>query len=162
MRTLAFRSAHRAGKRFLVLVHTSAEPNMDEWEAYLRQVKASLSVNTELVHSFVATDGGGPIAAQRRGLADVIHSCPGDLLTHVFTRDPFVRGIVTAFRWISRSPALAHTPEELVKVCSEYQVPVPAVLEAFAEVQRSFAPVLTLEQMRRSVEKPKRQSVRQR
>jgi hypothetical protein len=161
VKTLAFRSATRSGIRFMVLLHSAAEPDLEEWNAYLRQVKAMLSVNGERVHTFVATDGGGPIAAQRKGLADVIHGSAGDLLTHVFTRDPFVRGIVTAFRWIARSKAVAHTPEEFEQVCTELGLSPHQVLELFNEVQSSFTPVETLAQLHKHT-KPKRASLARR
>ncbi|HEX5661108.1 MAG TPA: hypothetical protein VFX59_28145 [Polyangiales bacterium] len=161
MKTLAFRSATRSGIRFMVLLHSPGEPDLEEWSAYLREVKAMLSLNGELVHTFVATDGGGPIAAQRKGLADVIQACVGDLLTHVFTRDPFVRGIVTAFRWIARSKAVAHTPEEFEQVCAELGLSPHQVLEVFGEAQRTFTPVETLAQLHKHT-KPKRTSLARR
>jgi hypothetical protein len=161
MNTLAFRSAVRSGKRFLVLLHSAAEPDMEEWNAYLREVKSALSTNGELVHAFVATDGGGPIAAQRKGLADVIHHSEGDLMTHVFTRDPFVRGIVTAFRWIARSRADAHAPEEFEQICDQVGVPAYQVAEVFAQLQRTFPPVATLAIMQKNT-KPKRPSLSKR
>ncbi|MET0287368.1 MAG: hypothetical protein ABW352_22980 [Polyangiales bacterium] len=161
MKTLAFRSATRSGIRFIVLLHTAAEPDLEEWNAYLRQVKAMLSVNGELVHAFVATDGGGPIAAQRKSLADVIHGSEGDLLTHVFTRDPFVRGIVTAFRWIARSKAVAHAPEEFELVCARVGVTPHHVADVFTELQRTFVPVETLAQVQKHI-KPKRASLQRR
>jgi hypothetical protein len=161
VKTLAFRSATRAGIRFIVLLHTAAEPDLEEWNAYLRQVKAMLSVNGELVHTFVATDGGGPIAAQRKSLADVIHGSEGDLLTHVFTRDPFVRGIVTAFRWIARAKAVAHAPEEFERVCANVGLTPHQVADVLQELQRTFAPVDTLAQILKQL-KPKRASLQQR
>lgn len=159
MKTLAFRSATRSGVRFFVLLHSASEPDLEEWNAYLREVKQALTASTDLVHTFVATDGGGPIAAQRKSLADVIQGGAGDLLTHVFTRDPFVRGIVTAFRWIARSKAIAHAPEEFEQACGAVGLTPHQVLDVFAEAQRLFPPVDTLAQINK-LTKPKRASLR--
>lgn len=154
MKTLSFRSVTRSGKRFLVLLHSKAVPDPEEWNAYLRQVAAALASSPELVHVFVVTDGGGPIAAQRKALADLISSSPVDLLTHVFTRDSFVRGIVTAFRWISRSPAIAYAPEAFFDTCCEYGHNAQEVLDVLDAAQQAFPPVMTLSMVRYAMEAP--------
>lgn len=147
-KTLLFRAFESRGQPFLVLVHTAAPPDLHEWRAYLQEVARLLATTDRQVHSFVVTDGGGPGAAQRKELADVIEGGRGDLLTHVFTTDQFVRGIVTAFRWIARSKAVAHAPSDFSAVCAECGVAAREVMAGLIQVQESFPPLRTLQLIR--------------
>ncbi len=143
MKTLAFGRGSSTDKSYLVLIHTSATPAPDEWHAYVAQVSSLLAEGPRLFHSFVATDGGGPNAAQRKELAYAIEAGPGDLLTHVFTTDSLIRGIVTAFSWITKSRAVAHLPGEFTKICIQCGVSPAAVMNDLLDVQQGF-PVVNM------------------
>jgi hypothetical protein len=99
------------------------------------------------VHAFIATDGGGPNAAQRKELAQVVSQGRADMLSHIFTKDPFIRGIVTAFRWISGARAVAHLPSAFASVCAESDLAAADVLRELESAQQDFPPVEVLRWM---------------
>jgi hypothetical protein len=136
MKTLAFRSRSCANGAYLVLLHTSAPPDTNEWKAYVRAVATLLAEARGPLHAFVATDGGSPDAAQRRVLAEAFNR--GNALTHVFTTDAFVRGVVTAFRWIARARAAAHSPDDFLHVCNEVGLIASEVLADFVEAEHAL------------------------
>jgi hypothetical protein len=146
--TLAFRRSSGPGHPFMVLLHDARVPDPLEWKSYLEALGATLAIAKAQVHVFIATDGGGPNAAQRKELAAVLERGPADALSHIFTTDAFVRGIVTAFRWIARARAVAHTPTELALACSACRHSASDVLAELAALQESFTPVETLRLMR--------------
>lgn len=147
MRTLQFRHSESRGQSYFVLIHSREQPDQAEWKAYMQALDQLLQAERRLLHVFVATDGGGPNAAQRKALSHLIADSPGDALTHVFTTERLVRGVVTAFRWITRAQAIAYTPEELPHVCDEYKVALRDVTRDFTRVQAVFQRVQTLELM---------------
>jgi hypothetical protein len=151
MKSLAFARGSRADRPYLVLIHTAAEPDAVEWQMYITAVRGLLSKQPGLVRTFVATDGGGPNAAQRKALADVIHLGPGDLLTHVFTTSTLIRSVVTAFRWLAGSRAIAHPPREFTTVCRGYGVETKDVLDDFTLVQKQLEPVAMLQEIERAL-----------
>ena len=55
------------------------------------------------------------------------------------------RGIVTAFHWLARSRAVAHTPEEFPSICQRCGVPASAVLEDLVRLQAELPPVALLD-----------------
>ncbi|MEY4511216.1 MAG: hypothetical protein RLZZ450_3338 [Pseudomonadota bacterium] len=156
MRTLAFQQGSGKGPDYLVLLHTSAAPDVAEWKAYVDQVGRAMSTAKGALSVFVATDGGGPDAAQRRLLTETFSRGPGDALTHVFTTNAFVRGIVTTFRWVARAPAVAHTPSGFSAVCAACELDPAEVLSDLLAVQKRFASVRIVEQIERYHRHPKR------
>jgi hypothetical protein len=142
MKTLAFHSSPRSKGGYIVLVHTAKSPDHAEWSAYVQEVAVLLSTARAPVHAFVATDGGSPDAAQRRSLAEVFNQ--GDALTHVFTEDAFIRGVVTAFRWIARARAVAHSPSDFSRVCEECEVAATEVLVDFNRAQEQLSHTITM------------------
>jgi hypothetical protein len=146
MRTLSFRVCTTSNTPYLLLLHTAEEPDPLEWRDYVQQMAATISSADALVHAIVATDGGGPNAQQRRELADVVTRGHGSL-THVFTTDMFIRGIVTAFHWIANSRAVAHAPDQFTAVCVDCELSPTDVLAELIHLQKSFPRVLTLEQI---------------
>jgi hypothetical protein len=148
MKSLAFRQCSTAGgKTYVVLLHTAAAPDEAEWKAYVDAVRAMVMVSVTEVHVFIATDGGGPDARQRRDLAAVVARGSHDTVTHVFTTDAFVRAIVAAFRWIAGARAFAYAPHEFSDVCRRYGLSHLAVLKSFAEIQASLPKITTLGRM---------------
>lgn len=145
MGAFSFRSGRQAGRSFFVLLHTAAPPEKAGWDAYLDALRLSLPESRGRTHVFVATDGGGPDAAQRRSLATVL--ARGDALTHVFTTELLVRGIVTAFRWIGGS-AIAYHPREFAGVCAEVGHSPAEVLSKLELAQSDLASVAALTLMR--------------
>jgi len=141
LKTLAFRQCSTGPLPYLVLLHNEQEPDPVEWSAYVCAVRATLAMTDGRVHAFIATDGGGPNAAQRKELARAVVAARADLLSHIFTRDPFVRGIVTAFRWISGARAVAHPPDTFVDACEEYGHSPAEILREFERLQKEFARV---------------------
>ena len=147
MKTLAFRLCTTGKRPYLVLLHNEQEPDAAEWHAYVRTVRDTLATNEGRVHAFIATDGGGPNAAQRKELAQVVTQGGADMLSHIFTKDPFIRGIVTAFRWISGARAVAHLPSAFVSACEECGHSPAEVLRELESVQNEFARVDVLQRM---------------
>lgn len=136
MKTLAFRSGGSHDRPYFVLAHTVAAPDPEEWQQYVSAVAEVMTTVSATMHVFVATDGGSPNPAQRKQLAAAFGSSKADSWTHVFTTDSFIRGVVTAFRWIARAHATAHAPEDFPRVCNEYGVSPIAVLRDFTEAQK--------------------------
>ncbi|HEX5660551.1 MAG TPA: hypothetical protein VFX59_25330 [Polyangiales bacterium] len=156
MRTLAFQQGAGRGADYLILLHTSAAPDVAEWKAYVDQVGRTMSTARGVLSVFVATDGGGPNAAQRKLLTETFSRGPGDALTHVFTTSAFVRGIVTTFRWVARAPAVAHVPRDFSAVCAACALDPAAVLSDLLAVQKRFASVRIVEQIEHYYRHPKR------
>jgi hypothetical protein len=145
MKTFLFRSA-TAKRPYFVLLHTEDEPEQAEWDRYVQAIGGMVSAGSERVYAFVATDGGGPNAAQRHELASVVQGSSG-AVTHVFTTNSFVRGIVTAFRWIAGGRASAHHPRDFLAVCEQCNLPPAEVLADFIDAQRSFPRVRVLQRI---------------
>ena len=144
MKTLAFRRSSKAASPYLVLLHTASKPDAAEWTRYVATVSATLAAHRGTMHVFIATDGGGPDASQRKELAQVVANSSAEALSHIFTTDAFIRGIVTAFRWISKARAAAHLPSDLAAVCAELGHASKDVLDDFALVQKTLPTVRTL------------------
>jgi hypothetical protein len=142
-----------SGERsFFVLLHTSARPDAATWNAYLGALRMRLHQSQGMMHVFVATDGGGPDAAQRQALTVALSG--RDARTHVFTTDLLVRGIVTAFRWIGGS-AIAYDPNDFVSACQTTEHSPANVLGAMNLAQNKLAPVATLGRLQRAFVSPK-------
>jgi hypothetical protein len=144
MKTLAFQRSVADDDPYLVLLHTAASPEPSEWHGYVREMAATLSVAVKQVQVFVVTDGGGPDAKQRKELADVIQPTRVGALTHVFTTNVFVRGIVTAFRWLGGAGAVSHHPNDFPNVCSACGFLPVIVLSDLRRVQEEIDSVQTL------------------
>jgi hypothetical protein len=149
--TLAFRASAGPGHPFMVLLHDTRAPEPAEWKRYLDALSATVATASARVHVFIVTDGGGPNAAQRKELAAVLERGPVDALSHIFTTDAFVRGIVTAFRWIAHARAVAHHPRELAAVCADCGHAPEDVLAELATLQAAFPPVATLRVVEESI-----------
>jgi hypothetical protein len=130
-----------------VLLHNQGVPHARGWNAYVDAIEKLLATSRSRVHVFVATDGGGPDPAQRRALARAFER--GDALTHVFTNDVVVRGIVTAFRWIAGTRAVAHQPRDFGRVCGEAGHDSAEVLACMSAAQSDLEPVALLSELRR-------------
>jgi hypothetical protein len=103
-----------------------------------------MSFSTTDVNVFIVTDGGNPNAGQRKDLATVVAGAPRDAVTHVFTMDPFVRAVVSTFRWIGGARAFAYQPIEFGNVCARCGVSPDDIMNDFADVQKSLPEVLML------------------
>jgi hypothetical protein len=143
MAAFAFAAGTAAQHRYFVLLHTAEPPEAEIWQAYVEAVAATLARTEERVHAFVVTDGGGPDASQRKKLADAF--ARGDAMTHVFTTNVFVRGIVTAFRWIAQARATAYAPAELAVTCTACGVPARDVIADLVKLQGTMPTVRALE-----------------
>ena len=143
-----FRRGTYGTKTYFVLLHSGAVPEAHRWDAYLEAIARSLAQSASRTHIFVATDGGGPDPAQRQALARVFEQ--GDALTHVFTNDIVVRGIVTAFRWIAGTRAVAHQPQDFGRTCVEVGHDPAAVLACMDDAQVDMAKVAIIAQLRSS------------
>lgn len=153
MNTLAFCRGSYESRPYFALAHTAAAPDAAEWLSYVQAVARCVTESQAdvTVHSFVVTDGGGPNAAQRRELAEAFNSGVCQAWTHVFTEDAFVRGIVTAFRWIARANATAHAPSEFADLCREYAYAPTVVLADLLELQRELPPLHVLSRIQAHV-----------
>ena len=144
MEAFTFRRGQHAEHTFFVLLHTAAPPEAEGWNAYLDALRRTLPERIGRTHVFVATDGGGPNPAQRRSLATVF--AERDALTHVFTTDLLVRGIVNAFRWMGGS-AIAYQPREFPRVCPVVGHSPTAVLSLLDSAQSELKSVAILAQL---------------
>ena len=154
MRTLAFERGSAAGAPYVVLIHTASSPTRAEWSGYVATLDATLTAAKGEVHIFIATDGGGPDAPQRKELADVVRRSQHGAMSHIFTNDAFVRGIVTAFNWVSGGRAVAHRPDEFRLVCEELGYAPMEVLRDMATAQGGFPRVATLGLIERDCPQP--------
>lgn len=144
MNTIAFRRGSAPGRPYLVLVHTAEAPRHDEWNEYLRLVGSTLAEVKMPLHIFIATDGGGPDATQRKDLATLVKSGSREGFSHIFTTSGLVRGIVTAFRWIVGAHATAHHPSEFALVTSREGYEPSHVLGDLLALQALLAPLATV------------------
>ncbi|HEU4581254.1 MAG TPA: hypothetical protein VFS67_23510 [Polyangiaceae bacterium] len=151
MNTFAFRPGTNARYCYFVLLHTDEPPGAEIWSQYVEALAARIATATSTINIFAVTDGGGPDPGQRRALARAFAPDQLGSITHVFTTSTVTRGIVTAFHWLARARALAHTPEEFPAVCERCHVPAGAVLEDLVRLQAELPPVSLLEQIDRAV-----------
>ncbi|MEY4578117.1 MAG: hypothetical protein RL701_2820 [Pseudomonadota bacterium] len=151
MTTLAFQSTAYAGIPYLLILHTAAAPELQEWQAYVDVVAAAMSNSSAMLYSFVITDGGGPSSRQRKDLADAYTLGNGKANTHVFTTSTLVRGIVTAFHWMNWTPTEAHHPLEFAAVCARCQLPPSVILTGFCQLQNQLPSVAILNGIEASV-----------
>jgi hypothetical protein len=147
VQTIAFQRGTAVGAPYLVLLHSAEQPSAQEWSAYVQGVEAALPSAKGTLHIFVATDGGAPNAAQRKQLAEAFDRSASPGLTHVFSTSAFVRGVVTAFSWMTRSHALAHAPREFGSVCVECHLDAASVLGDMVKLQSTFVAVQVLGQI---------------
>jgi hypothetical protein len=153
-RSFAYRLGTESTGQYFVLLHTSAAPDATSWNAYVENISRVLGRASGSVHAIVVTDGGGPDAGQRKHLADAFEQ--GDAMTHVFTTDMFVRGIVTAFRWITKARATAHAPDDFDSICERCGLSGEMVLRDLESLQDGMAKVRTLELIRNVGEQSRR------
>jgi hypothetical protein len=144
MTTFAFRSSTDARHSYFVLLHTEDAPDAELWNQYVEALATRIAHTTTTINVFAVTDGGGPDPGQRRALAAAFARDHLDSITHVFTTSTVTRGIVTAFHWLARSRAVAHTPEEFPAICERCGVPASAVLEDLIRLQAELPPVALL------------------
>jgi hypothetical protein len=149
MAAFKFRKGSRTDHRYFVLLHTALPPEAADWDAYVEGIAQALMLANGTVHAFVASDGGGPTAAQRQKLAQAFTR--GDAATHLFTSDPVPRGIVTAFAWVSRAQVKAHAPQEFPTVCHALGISPSEVAQDFAFAQDGFPRVRALDQLHAAV-----------
>jgi hypothetical protein len=152
LKTLTFLRGSSGKHKYLVLLHTEAPPDPDEWLLYLKELDGTFALTKGRVNTFVATDGGSPDDVQRRQLATVISRETRDALTHVFTMHASVRTVVTAFRWIAPPRAIAYQPREFVVVCEKCGIAAEDVLRDFAQAQAEFGPVKILADINAAVQ----------
>lgn len=145
MNTFAFRSSNDPRHSYFVLLHTEDGPDVERWSQYVEALAARIAHTTTTIHIFAVTDGGGPDPGQRRALAAAFARDHLGSITHVFTTSTVTRGIVTAFHWLARSRAVAHTPDEFPSVCKRCGVPASAVLEDLVRLQAELPPVMLLD-----------------
>jgi hypothetical protein len=153
MKTLAFRRSSPVEPPYLVLVHAREAPDVEEWRAYVDAVAETMASAVGRVNVFVATDGGGPNPAQRKALANAFNIGKGDAWTYVFTTDAFVRGVVTAFNWVSKVHATAHMPSEFPNVCHDCGLSAFDVMKEFNELHKTFQRVNTLVRISEAVQR---------
>jgi hypothetical protein len=122
VQTIAFQRGTAVGAPYLLLLHSAQQPSAPEWSAYVQ-------------------------AAQRKQLAEAFDKSATPGLTHVFSTSAFVRGVVTAFSWMTRSHALAHAPREFGSVCVESQLDATSVLGDLVRLQQTFVAVQVLSQI---------------
>jgi hypothetical protein len=151
MNTFAFRSSTDPRHSYFVLLHTEEAPDAELWSQYVDALAARIAHTTTPINIFAVTDGGGPDPGQRRALAAAFAPDHLGSITHVFTTSTVTRGIVTAFHWLARARAVAHTPEEFPSICSSCNVPAHAVLEDLVRLQADLPPVALLEVIDRAV-----------
>lgn len=154
MRTLAFQSASHADRPYLVIMHTAAAPDPEEWQGYVEAVSAAAASVDGQLHAFVVTDGGGPSSTQRKDIADAFAQGIAKATTHVFTTSSFVRGIVTAFHWMNWSPAEAHHPNDFGAVCVRCGLPPRVLMSELEKLQLLLPEVQLLKQIKAVVSKP--------
>jgi hypothetical protein len=151
MNTFAFRPSTDARHSYFVLLHSEEAPDAELWSQYVDALSARIAHATTTINVFAVTDGGGPDPGQRRALAAAFAQDQLGSITHVFTTSTVTRGIVTAFHWLARARAVAHTPEEFPSVCQRCRVPAGAVLEDLVRLQAELPPVALLEAIDRAV-----------
>lgn len=94
MKTLSF--AKCAGA--MVVVHTEAAPEPNEWVTYVATLAAVLGANP-CTPVLVITEGGGPDARQRAQLKDAVGAASGRVA--ICTHSGIARRMITAIGWIT-------------------------------------------------------------
>jgi hypothetical protein len=84
--SLTLQESARENGDYFVILHTADEPARDEWNAYVDAVIVPVRPMGGTLSIIVATDGGGPNAAQRQRLAKVITASPADAVCLEFMR----------------------------------------------------------------------------
>jgi hypothetical protein len=128
MPTLAF---GRIGN-CLMLVHPEIPPSDQDWDKYLEFLDQQRSDKVRLV---VSTRGGGPSAAQRGRLRDVVNRYPTKILpTAILTASVVARGVMTAISWFI--PGLeAFAPNQLGAALNYLGIPVALEGEVSRAIQ---------------------------
>jgi hypothetical protein len=81
-----------------ILVHNKADPSENEWDVYLEALRAR-SGEIDALRTLIYTEGGGPSAAQRKSLNDVLHG--RTTRAAVVSDASMVRMITTALGWFN-------------------------------------------------------------
>ncbi|MET0343765.1 MAG: hypothetical protein ABW252_22315 [Polyangiales bacterium] len=151
MKTFAFARGSSGGRTYFVALHSGDPPGESGWSEYVQAVSVGCGMASGTVHILVVTDGGAPSAMQRRELAATFDRAPLPPFAHVFSDDAFVRGVVTAFRWLARTRFASHAPRDFVAVCADIGLAHEQVLYDFFAVQKTMSAVHTLRLVGESV-----------
>ncbi|MEZ4307331.1 MAG: hypothetical protein R3F14_04710 [Polyangiaceae bacterium] len=101
-----------------ILVAGPNPPTDAEWHTYVEAVKAEEHRGLDLteMRTLVITDGGGPNAAQRKMVNDVLRGRTTRVAT--VSGSPFFRGIVTALTWFNPEMRL-YSPDKVTSASCE-------------------------------------------
>lgn len=106
-----------------VSVHSDIPPSDEEWDTQIAECVQAAQAG-ELRAGFVMTEGrGGPNALQRGRLEEqaVLQKLP----VAIITRSLFIRGVVTALRWLNKEMG-AFQPSEIHQAFSYLGIEDPA------------------------------------
>jgi hypothetical protein len=114
MRNIAFKVIDR----LFIVVYGSADPTDEEWRGYLDEIERH---GVDRTMQLVITEGGGPTAAQRRYLEEVLAG--RTVPVAVFASSVSVRAMVSAMSWVNRD-IRAFSPNGLFDALSYLEIPV--------------------------------------
>lgn len=116
----------------LVAVHTKDNPTEEEWDAYVEFGRKHMGNYTS---SLVVSEGGGPNAAQRGMMNDLLEANHFTGKVSVVTLNRLVRGIVTAISWFNPN-IKAFTTVQLPTAIEYLEVPKAQHDGLMAEIKR--------------------------
>jgi hypothetical protein len=110
------------GPLHIILVG-EANPTQGDWDEYIRALHAEAKKTADLTQwrTLVITDGGGPNAAQRKNIADLLNGKPSPLA--MLTTNSAMRMIIQALRWFN-SGVRAYAPAEVDQALQFLGVPI--------------------------------------
>lgn len=144
MKSFAHSRGSSDGLVYFALAHTKDPPDDAAWKSYLDAIAAAAGSVQQSIPLIVVTDGGAPNAMQRRAWAAAVERARVPPFAHIFSDDTFVRGVVTAFHWLSRNPVVAHSPRDFVEVCAGAKIPPEQALYDLITLQKSLPTIQTL------------------
>jgi len=135
-----------------IIVCSEKDPTVPDWTAYANalQTEVKRGVDVAEFRTLVFSDGGGPNAAMRKTISDLLQGKPSPIA--IVSGSAMMRGVVTALRWFNPS-CRAYSPNEVGQALDFLQVPhlkFDAIKHAALEMQAAMGlrVVAALEQAR--------------
>jgi hypothetical protein len=123
-----------------VAVHGESSPSDAEWKEYTEAVRVELEkgLDPAAMRTLVFSDGGGPSAAQRKRINDILNGRTTPVA--LVSSSGMMRGVVTALQWFNPEMR-TFSPDEVVDALKFLKVPESQYELIWKETQKL---VLTL------------------
>jgi hypothetical protein len=134
----------------MLWLHTGENPSKEEWDTHLddlRRVKARRNGDMNSFRSVVMSDGGAPGSRERSIIFKDLLTGPGMRFAAIsaMLSNPVLYGIGTAISWMQpRFKVYSPNQSRQALAYLGVQAHIPAILTAYAELQRTLPPNKTL------------------